>query len=333
MTHAVDRKVLLLTEAELRKLVPLDATAIDAVEDVFCRLSGGDVVMPPVLSMQIPDAPGEVDIKTAYVPGVSQFAVKVSPGFFKNPALGLPSLNGMMIALSSQTGLVEAILLDNGYLTNIRTAAAGAVAARALSRANSNTLGVYGSGMQARLQAQAVALTRSIERVLIWGRNPESAENCASDLTALGLMAEVMEDPQRVAAESDILVTTTPSEEPILMADWLQFGHHVTAMGSDQEDKNELDPAILAQASCVICDRISQCAVLGELRAAKAAGVAPARDLTELGDVVSGKHPGRRADSDITVADLTGTGAQDTAIASLAVRRAQETKTGTVLSA
>ena len=125
--------ILVVTEAELRRSVKLDTDAIDTVERAFAALATGEVVMPPILSMALPQANGEVDVKTAYIPGFDGFAIKVSPGFFDNPKLGLPSLNGLMILFSAKTGLVEALFLDNGYLTDVRTAAAGAVAARHLA--------------------------------------------------------------------------------------------------------------------------------------------------------------------------------------------------------
>ena len=123
-------EVTILTEAELRGLVKLDLPAVEVVERAFSALASGTVVMPPILSMTIPEANGEVDVKTAYIPGFDGFAIKVSPGFFDNPKIGLPSLNGLMILFSARTGLVEAMLLDNGYLTDVRTAAAGAVEGR-----------------------------------------------------------------------------------------------------------------------------------------------------------------------------------------------------------
>src|SRR4051812_7855604 len=122
--------MLILTEADLRSFVRLDDSAITCVEAAFAALATKAVVMPPILRLDIPDHRGEVDVKTAYVPGFDGFAIKVSPGFFDNPKLGLPSLNGMMVLLSAKTGLVESLLLDNGYLTDIRTAAAGPVPAR-----------------------------------------------------------------------------------------------------------------------------------------------------------------------------------------------------------
>ena len=154
--------VRILTEADLRRLVPLDLEAVAAVEGAFRALAGGSVVMPPILRLDIADANGEVDVKTAYVPGLDSFAIKVSPGFFDNPKLGLPSVNGLMVVLSTRTGLLEAVLLDNGYLTNVRTAAAGAVAARYLSRDNAATAAIVGAGVQARLQLEALTLVRPI---------------------------------------------------------------------------------------------------------------------------------------------------------------------------
>ncbi|MEP5146075.1 MAG: ornithine cyclodeaminase family protein, partial [Nitratireductor sp.] len=167
--------ITILTENELRAAVRLDLAVVDTVERAFAALASGEVVMPPVLSMAFPDANGEVDVKTAYIPGFESFAIKVSPGFFDNPALGLPSLNGLMVLFSAKTGLVEAVLLDNGYLTDVRTAAAGAVAARHLAPATVATAGVYGAGVQARLQIQAAHLVRPFRRVLVWARDGAKA--------------------------------------------------------------------------------------------------------------------------------------------------------------
>ena len=154
----------ILTEDELRKVVHLDLDAVDCVESAFASLARGGVVMPPILSMAIPDYNGEVDVKTAYVPGIESFAIKMSPGFFDNPKIGLPSTSGLMILLSARTGTLEALLLDNGYLTDVRTAAAGAVAAKYLAPENANTACILGAGMQAKLQLQALCLVRPIEK-------------------------------------------------------------------------------------------------------------------------------------------------------------------------
>ena len=152
----------LLTQAELRQLVPLDLNAVVCVEAGFKKLASGLVVMPPILSMAIAEYNGEVDVKTAYVPGISSFAIKISPGFFDNPSLGLPSTSGLMAVFLTQTGMLKALLLDNGYLTDVRTAAAGAVAAKYLARQNSETAAILGAGTQAKLQLKVLTLVLSL---------------------------------------------------------------------------------------------------------------------------------------------------------------------------
>ncbi len=323
------QEIRILTERELRAAVALDHDLVAAIERAFAALAGEGVVMPPVMSMALHDRNAEVDVKTAYLPGFDGFAVKVSPGFFDNPRIGLPSLNGFMVLLSAETGLVQAVFLDNGYLTDIRTAAAGAVAAKHLAPRQVETAGVIGTGVQARLQIRAARLVRGFRRVLVWGRAGEKAEACAADLRAeLGIEAEVATDPARLVAESQLVVTTTPATAPVLRAEWLHPGLHVTAMGSDQPGKNELEPAALAKAHLYVADRVAQAEAMGELRAARAAGVFDAHP-SELGQVVTGAAPGRQSEAEITIADLTGTGAQDTAVATHALTRLGEA--GTVI--
>jgi ornithine cyclodeaminase len=305
----------IVTEAELRAAVKLDLAAVDVVERAFAALASGKVVMPPILSMDLAEANGEVDVKTAYIPGFDGFAIKVSPGFFDNPRIGLPSLNGLMILFSARTGLVQAVFLDNGYLTDIRTAAAGAVAARHLAPEVVTTAGVIGTGVQARLQIKAAHLVRPFSRLLVHGRDPDKAAACAADLARdLGIVAEVA-DAEAVVRNGQLVVTTTPARSPVVMADWLHPGLHITAMGADQVGKTEIEPAALAAADLYVCDRVSQCETSGELEAARAAGLFAHTTPPELGDIVTGAHPGRRVPGDVTICDLTGTGAQDTAIA------------------
>jgi ornithine cyclodeaminase len=317
-------RVLILPETDLRKIVQLDNDAIDCVEQAFAALATKVVEMPPIMRLDIPAHRGEVDVKTAYVPDLDSFAIKVSPGFFDNPSLGLPSTNGLMMLLSARTGLVEALLLDNGYLTDVRTAAAGAVAARHLARPDARIAAIFGAGMQARLQLRALTLVRPIEAARIWARDLAKAEKLATELTAeLGLPVTAEADAEQACRGADILVTTTPSDKPILDAAWLQPGQHVTAMGSDAEHKNEIDPAAILKASPYVADSLKQTRRLGELHHAIAAGlVGGSTDFPELGAIVSGQIAGRRSREAITLCDLTGTGVQDTAIATLAYRRA-----------
>jgi ornithine cyclodeaminase len=325
-------RMVILTEVELRKVVRLDLDAVACVENAFRALATLPVAMPPILRLDLPEHRGEVDVKTAYVPGIDGFAIKISPGFFDNPKLGLPSVNGMMVLLSARTGLVEALLLDNGYLTDVRTAAAGAVAAKHLSREDSSIVAIFGAGVQARLQLEALTLVRPIAEARIWARDAARAEAAAGELRErLGITVRGESDPQVAVRGADIVVTTTPCEEPILKAGWLSRGQHVTAMGSDAEHKNELDPATLVLADLYVADSLKQTRRLGELHHAIAGGLIEAgAEFPELGQVIAGLRRGRRAPSDITIADLTGTGVQDTAIATLGRDRAKAAHAGTI---
>jgi ornithine cyclodeaminase len=325
-------RMTILTEAELRKIVTLDLDAVACVENAFRALATLPVAMPPILRLDIPEHRGEVDVKTAYVPGVDGFAIKISPGFFDNPKLGLPSVNGMMVLLSAETGLVQALLLDNGYLTDIRTAAAGAVAAKHLSRKESAIAAIFGAGVQAGLQLEALMLVRPITQARIWARDAAKAEATAGALRdRLGIAVRAEPDAAQATAGADIIVTTTPSPEPLIKAGFVSAGQHITAMGSDAEHKNEIAPAIVRMADLYVADSARQTRRLGELHHAIAAGVMAAdAEVTELGQIIAGARHGRRSDSDITLADLTGTGVQDTAIATLARDRAQAANAGTI---
>lgn len=325
-------RMTILTEAELCKIVTLDLDAIACIENAFLALATLPVVMPPILRFDIPEHHGEVDVKTAYVPSIDGFAIKISPGFFDNPKLGLPSVNGMMVLLSARTGLVEALLLDNGYLTDVRTAAAGAVAAKHLSRKESTTAAIFGAGVQAGLQLEALRLVRPIREARIWARDAAKAEATAARLQEkLDITVRAEPDAAKAVAGADIIVTATPSTEPLIKAGFVTAGQHITAIGSDAEHKNEIAPAILRMADLYVADSVKQTRRLGELHHAITAGVMAAdAEVTELGQIIAGKKLGRRSADDITIADLTGTGVQDTAIATLARDRARAVKAGTI---
>lgn len=326
-------KIRILAEHELRRAVALDLDTVACIESAFAALSSGKVVMPPILSLAVHDHNGEIDVKTAYVPGVDSIAVKMSPGFFDNPKIGLSSTSGLMVLFSAKTGQVEALLLDNGYLTDVRTASAGGVAARHLAREDASKALIVGAGVQARLQLQALTLVRPIREAAIWARDKAKAEAAAREMSEkLGIAVTAAGDLGSAARAADIIVTTTPSTTPLIRAEWLRPGQHVTAMGSDQPYKNELEAECLRRANLFVPDRRSQSELLGELRSALEAGTV-AREATfpELGDIVSGKAPGRASAEAVTICDLTGTGVQDTAIATLARERTEAAGAGTVI--
>ncbi|TCS60545.1 cyclodeaminase [Varunaivibrio sulfuroxidans] len=318
-------EAVILSESELRLAVGLDLETVAIVEDAFVRLSSEESVTPPVLSMAIAEKNGELDVKTAYLSGLDGFAVKISPGFFDNPAKGLPSLNGLMVLLSAETGVVRAVLLDNGYLTAVRTAAAGAVAAKHLAPLRVETVGVLGAGAQARLQIEALKLVRDFKRVRVWARDEAKARAFAREMTAhLAVEVAACRAPDDVVRAAEVVVSTTPSRTPLIDVGMLHPGLHITAMGSDAANKNEIAPAVIAAADRYVPDSFTQCARLGELHHAIEDGsILETQHFDALGDVISGEKPGRSCEEEITIVDLTGTGAQDTAIADFAYRRCQ----------
>jgi ornithine cyclodeaminase len=319
-------KVILLSESDLRACVDLDLDAISCIEQTLRVLATDEVIMPPILRLDIPAHHGEVDVKTAYMPGLDSFAIKISPGFFNNPKLGLPSLSGLMVMLSGRTGILQAMLLDNGYLTSIRTAAAGAVAARWLARAHAKRVAIIGAGAQARLQLRALLLVRPIESVAVWAPDRSQAQAFALEMgQQLNVAITDCADIDTAMADADIAVTTTPSRQPLIELRHLHAGLHITAMGSDAEHKNEIAPKVIAAPTRYFCDRLSQVRVLGELHHAIDAGlISPDATMPELGQVIAGQSPGRMHADEITICDLTGTGAQDTAIAAFAYGRAMQ---------
>jgi ornithine cyclodeaminase len=321
----------ILTEAELRSHIQLNLAAIECVEQAFHALATRAVIMPPIMRLDIVEHNGEIDVKTAYIPGVDSLAIKISPGFFDNPKLGLPSVNGLMVLFSTRTGLVEALLLDNGYLTDIRTAAAGAVAAKYLARADSRVAAILGAGRQAQLQLEALTLVRNIESATLWARELASAEATAAALSKrLDIPVTACESVQQATASADIIVTTTPATEPLLHPEQVKAGQHITAMGADAEHKNEIDPRLVANSK-YFCDRLSQVQALGELHhAIDSKLVDPADSFPEIGQVIAQQVPGRADTDEITLCDLTGTGIQDTAIATLAHRLCLQNQAGTL---
>jgi ornithine cyclodeaminase len=273
-----------------------------------------------VINLEIPSARGEFHVKTAHIEGVPHIAVKIASGFYDNPSKGLPSGSGLIALFDAATGLPAALLLDNGFLTDIRTGAAGAVAADCLARRSIATVGVIGSGQQARHQVRCLRVVRSFSRIVAWSPTRERLDAYCAEMTGDGYDVTAAADAEEVCGVADVLITTTPAREPVVRAGWLREGAHVNAVGSDSPGKRELDTACLDIADLVVVDRWGQCAAFGELKHALDAAVLSRHDVQELGEIAAGKRPGRTSDSQITIADLTGVGFQDTAIASAAFK-------------
>ncbi len=282
-------KVTILTESELRKCVGMDEDAIAAVAKGFSSLAQGKATVPPILRVDVPENHGEVDVKTAYIHGLDSFAIKMAAGFFDNRELGLPTGSGLMIVVSAKTGFPEALLLDNGYLTDVRTGIAGALAARHLVREKIETVGVIGAGMQARYQMRGLKLVRDFRRVIIYSLTPEQVDTYIEEMsTELGVEVVAAGDYEEVVTQSDVVVTTTPAHEPYLEADWLHPGLHITCMGSDSEHKQELHAGVFGRVDRIVCDRKSQCFRLGELHHALEEGViSEDSEIIELGEIAA----------------------------------------------
>jgi ornithine cyclodeaminase len=310
----------LIDEAALRAVVT-PARAVDVIRDAFRADGEGRTHVPPVINLDIAAHRGEFHIKTAHIDGVPHVAVKIASGFYDNPARGLPSGSGLMALFDATTGLPVALLLDNGFLTDIRTGAAGAVAADTLARARIATVGVIGSGVQARHQVRCLRVVRDFARIVAWSPTRVRLEAYCSEMQAEGFDAHPASNAEEVCARADILITTTPARTPLIEAAWLRDGMHVTAVGSDSPGKQELSAECLDRADLVVVDRFTQCSAFGELHHGIAAALLTRNDVhADLGAIVAGHKPGRSTDRELTIADLTGVGFQDTAIASAAFR-------------
>ena len=323
--------VLVLNEREIRRCVSMTPEAAEAVALGFTRLSEGRVSMPPGVRVDIPRHRGEVDIKTAYIEGLDHFAVKVASGFFDNASLGLPYGSGLMLVMSAITGLIEAVLLDNGYLTDLRTGIAGAIAARHLAPARIDTAGVIGSGMQARFQLRGLRLVRSFRRILVHARNPVSVERYVDEMRReLGVEVAVASDVESVVRESQFVVNDDPDARALA-------ARRVAASGAAHHGRRGRRRA-QAGARCRLLracgpHRVRQPGAVLHARRAPPCGRCrghPARVLRlwSSASCAAAADPARSGNEEITICDLTGVGVQDTTIAVAALGAAQAFKLG-----
>ena len=234
-------------------------------------------------------------------------------------------LGGLSLVFSATTGLLDTLLLDNGYLTELRTGAAGALAADLLAKREIEQALIVGAGGQAPLPVRSAPRRAPAAACPVYARRPEAAEAYAAEMRErLGIDIEHASDLQEAVEASDLIVTATPSRAPLIEAAWLRPGVHITAMGSDFPDKQELAVDVLARADLVAADHPPQAATQGEIHHAIAAGRLRLEEVVPLGAIAAGQAPGRERDDQITVADLTGLGIQDAALANAVVTLAKE---------
>ena len=294
---------------------------IEEIARGFIAYTAGRVVVPPVGHLGFSEPLGDVHIKYGYVRGDDVFVIKVAAGFPENSRRGLPTGDGCMLVFDSHTGFLLAVLLDRSRLTDLRTAAAGAVAARALAPRSISRIGVIGSGVQARLQPLMLQHVTACRDIALFGRARERAAACASHLVAAGFRVELCASADEVAQRSELIVTTTASRESLFHASSVRPGTHITAVGADAPGKQELDTALFARAEVVVADSISQCADHGDLAPALASKSIALDGVRELGAVLADSALGRTREDQITIADLTGVAVQDIVIAEHVLRR------------
>lgn len=297
----------------------MDLTSV--MEAGFVAYSDGKVVVPPVGELLFEEPPGDTHIKYGYIRDDRVFVIKIASGFYGNAALGLPSSSGLMLVFSQKTGFLESVLLDEGYLTNVRTALAGRIAARYLAPKEVKAIGVFGTGTMARMQVTYLSTETDCRNIVAWGRSDDSLRRYCDDMAALGYHVTTTRDAREVAEACNLIIMTTPSTKPLLMASQLQPGTHITAMGSDTPEKQELDSLILARADIVVADSIEQCQSRGEIFHAVSAGHIAAAQVRELGGLIRRGTRVRTSQDQITVADLTGVAVQDIQIAKAVCER------------
>jgi ornithine cyclodeaminase len=302
------------------------ASILNAIDEAICLHAAGKVCSPDPGVLIFNQPPGDCHIKYGFINGGPSFVIKVAVGFYGNPDLGLSTNNGLVLVFDSQTGKTKAILLDEGWLTSWRTAAAGALAARAGAPNRITGLGIVGTGHQAELQAQWASETLGIRHIRIWGRNQDHARALAERLARSGLDVVPEASIEGLFEACNVVITCTPAASPIVPSKVVQSGTHIVAVGADSPGKQELDAEILGRAAAVATDDHRQCLAHGEFHYAVAAGLRTESSDVALGDILMGRRKLRSHAKDITVVDLTGLPAQDVAIAEYAVQRLQARK-------
>ena len=288
-----------------------DIDVVSFIEAGFVAYSRGEVVVPPVGEMLFEEPRGEAHIKYGYIQKDDYYVVKIASGFYDNHLQGLPTNSGLMLLFSQKTGELCAVLLDEGHLTGVRTAAAGAVVARYMAPSEVRRIGIVGAGDQGRRQLRMLAGVVDCKDVMVWGLDTQEVEAYARDMQPLGFRVETTLEAAEVAAACNLIVCVTPSQQPLLRSEDVRPGTHITAVGSDTEEKQELDAEILARADLVVADSLEQCRTRGEIFQATRAGKLSASKPVELGHLIMDESLRRTSDDQLSVADLTGVAVQD----------------------
>ena len=290
---------------------------LSEIESGFAAYSSGLAVVPPVGELGFQSPPGDVHIKYGYMNKDDVYVIKIASGFYENRRENLPVGNGMMLVFSQKTGQPLAMLQDEGYLTDVRTAVAGAVAAKYLSPTNIDCIGIVGTGTQAKLQLKYLKNVIDCDKVVVWGRSPDSLSDYIKSMDNYNYQVKPTASINDIVKQCQLIITCTPSEKALI--DEVNPGTHITAIGSDTTSKRELSSSVLLQADVVITDSKSQCRERGEIYHASKDGFLTSSAF-ELGNIINGTDVGRINQEQITVADLTGVAVQDIQISKAILR-------------
>ena len=320
--------MLIISESLAQDLVSIE-DAIEAVAATFIAMAQGQARNYPVVREVVGYADAVYGVKAGGDISAPFLGLKAGGYWPHNLPRGLTNHQSSTLMFDPETGRASGLVSAN-YLTGVRTGAASALAARALSRPDASVLGIIGTGGQSVHQLRSTAKVRGLTRVHAWDPMPENVARFAAAVTALGLEYVAETSPQAVAEAAEILITVTPSQKPILFKGWVHPGTHISAMGADTKGKQELDPSLVAAARLFV-DEAAQAISIGECQHAFAQGLIGAADLTALGAVLEGRAEGRRSEAEITLFDGTGVALQDLVVADLAMRRAIEQGRGVVV--
>lgn len=312
---------MLIVSEEICQEVIGRADAFKAVEATFGAMARGDAYNFPVIREAIGHADALYGFKSGFDRAGLALGVKSGGYWPGNAAKGLTNHQSTVFLFDPDTGKLHALVGGN-YLTAVRTAAASSVSIAHLARKDSKVLGMVGAGHQAQFQLRAAAEQRDFEKVVAWNFHPDMLPTLGKVAAEIGLPFEAVEREQ-LGAEADVIISITSAHEPLMMRDWIKPGTHIACMGTDTKGKQEVDPALLAAAT-VFTDEIAQSISIGEAQHAIGSGLIKESDITPIGAVINGTHPGRSSADEITLFDGTGVGLQDLAVASVAARLAEE---------
>lgn len=327
----MQKKTLILNGREVASLLSLTST-IEAVADAYRSYNSGKAVMPPIVSMDIAQHNGEMDFKAGYSSEENIISMKIAGGYWDNPQnFGLPSCVALICLFDGSNG-VPICVMDGSLITGFRTGAAGAVAASVLARKDSSTAAIIGTGGQARMQIRALCQTLPIREVHIWGI--DGCEAYQEDMSALlpDVRFCIYETAEEAVRDCDVVVTATASHAPLVQADWIRPGTHITAVGCDTPGKQEWDPVIFKRASKIVNDSITECVRRGETQHPIGLGYIKAEDIyAEIGEILLGQKAGRTSDDEITIYDTTGLSILDIHTAAMVYHAALDKNVGTFI--